>query len=192
MSTRLPPQRQLIDGRTLLRVTPDDCVAFGRPPVGFTLDLTGPDSPEFSFIHSPDPSRSLGYLDVSFFPSSDPNHYLSCSGPPGGPLMVHVVAVAGPDAAALEAIVRAKVFVKTPDQLRFGPLTRVSLPRGDSPALPFETDAGPAWRPCPGGCAVRFGPLGLILEAEGFCLDCAQVMAHDTLGAVAAGFILDS
>lgn len=168
-----PEPRPTADGKTLLLITRDDCLAFGRPPATFTLDLT-----------------EMEHLLPSVLDGAA-SSYVSLQGPPGGPLSVQVLASPADGDAALVELVRRHVYAGSAEALQIGPAVDVIVGGHARHAVPFATSDGPSWRLAPGGCALRFGPVVLLLEAEGFELSCEAVLSHPDLGPIARGFQLD-
>ncbi len=175
MSERTRPEPAATsDGKTLLRITRADCDAFGRPPVAFTLDLTGLDLFLVTALEGP-PSPT----------------YVILQGPPGGPLAAQVIARDGEGDDELAALIRRHAHASSPEVIELGAAVDVVVAGRTRRALPFATNDGPSWRLAPGGCALSLGPVVILLEAEGFDLSCEQVLAHPDLGRVVQGFHLD-
>jgi hypothetical protein len=177
MQRARPIPRTSPNGEITLTITPDDCIAFGYPPVSLTLTLSGT-----GFLGPGDSVPSMAQA----FPGR--GSYLSLYGPPGGHLSVNIIAA--DRARELDAVVRGQIPT---DGLRLGPPGLFPLGGVERPAIAYAYGKGPEWAPSrfPGGCAVRAGPLVVFLEQEGFCPDLTPLLESPSLGAFVRGFRLD-
>lgn len=140
-------------------------------------------------------SLEVGWNAMIASPFPAAGSYLIVSGPPGGPLSLRVLDARGAmDDAALRAIVEREHAGAGP--LDIGVAAEVALAGAARRALPYTTGSSPITRT--GHCAVLVttsrASLVLLFSAgigNAPAPSCADTLAHDKLGPLAATFRID-